>query len=103
MGFVVPGAPEGSTGRWFCSVFCLSFRSPGSNMRPWFTRRVTYQLHHGCFYNFATFARCAELSNAYILFAITAAGVVPCGGPKKSPRTSSIVQILFLFRSYEIS
>ena len=36
-------------------------------------------------------------SNNYILFAITAAGVVPCGGPKKSPRTSSIVQIIFLF------
>ena len=29
--------------------------------------------------------------NNYILFAITAAGVVPCGGPKKSPRTLSIV------------
>ena len=37
-------------------------------------------------------------SNHYILFAITAAG-----GPKKSPRTSSIVQIIFLFRSFEIS
>ena len=36
-------------------------------------------------------------SNLYILFAITAAGVVPCGGPKKSPRTSSIVQIIFFF------
>ena len=32
-----------------------------------------------------------------ILFAITAAGVVPCGGPKKSPRTSTIVQIIFFF------
>ena len=42
-------------------------------------------------------------SNLYILFAITAAGVVPCGGPKKSPRTSSIVAIIFLFRSFEIS
>ena len=42
-------------------------------------------------------------SNLYILFAITAAGVVPCGGRKKSPRTSSIVQIIFLFRSFEIS
>ena len=42
-------------------------------------------------------------SNNYILFAITAAGVVPCGGPKKSPRTSSIVQIIFFFRSFEIS
>ena len=36
-------------------------------------------------------------SNNYILFAITAAGVVLCGGPKKSPPTSSIVQIIFFF------
>ena len=36
-------------------------------------------------------------SNNYILFAITAAGVVSCGGPKMSPRTSSIVQIIFFF------
>ena len=35
-------------------------------------------------------------SNNYILFAITAAGVVPCSGPKMSPRTSSIVQIILL-------
>ena len=32
-----------------------------------------------------------------IFIRITAAGVVPCGGPKKSPRTSSIVQIIFFF------
>ena len=31
------------------------------------------------------------------------AGVVPCGDPKKSPRTSSIVQIILSFRSFEIS
>ena len=37
------------------------------------------------------------------LFAITAAGVVPCGGPRKSPCTASIVQILFFFWSFEIS
>ena len=42
-------------------------------------------------------------SNLYILFAITAAVVVPCGCPKKSPRISSIVQIIFLIRSFEIS
>ena len=30
-------------------------------------------------------------SNFYILFAITAAGVVPCGGPKKSPCTLNII------------
>ena len=34
-------------------------------------------------------------SNFYILFAFTAAGVVPCGGPKTAPRRSSIVQIIF--------
>ena len=28
---------------------------------------------------------------------------MPCGGPKKSPRTSSIVQIIFYFWSFEIS
>ena len=36
-------------------------------------------------------------------FAVTAAGVVQCGGPKKSPHTSSIVQIIFSFWSFEIS
>ena len=45
----------------------------------------------------------SEGLSLYILFAITSAGVVPCGGPKKSPRTSSIVQIIFLFRPFEIS
>ena len=38
-----------------------------------------------------------------ILFAITVAGVVSCGSPKRSPRTSSIVQIMLFFRSFEIS
>ena len=32
----------------------------------------------------------------------TAAGVVLCGGPRKSPRTSSIVQIIFSVWSIEI-
>ena len=34
---------------------------------------------------------------------MTAADVVPCGGPKKYPRTPSIVQIIIFFRSFEIS
>ena len=38
----------------------------------------------------------------YILFVITAAGVVPWGGRKKSPCTSSIVQIISHIRSFEI-
>ena len=37
------------------------------------------------------------------LFAITAACDVPCGGPKKSHPTSSIVQVIFSFWSFEIS
>ena len=39
----------------------------------------------------------------YILFVVTAAGLVPCGSPKKRPRTSSIVQFIFYFWSFEIS
>ena len=38
-----------------------------------------------------------------LLFAITAAGVVPCGGSKTSPRTSSIAQIIFYFWFFEIN
>ena len=37
------------------------------------------------------------------LFAFTAAGVVRCGGREKSPRTSTIVQFIFYFWSFEIS
>ena len=37
------------------------------------------------------------------LFVVTAAGVVPCGIPKKRPLTSSIVQLIFYFWSFEIS
>ena len=60
------------------------------------------QVHYPKLYNMAylfTFIVFTDSkgSNNYILFAITAAGVVPCGGPKKSPRTSSIVQIIFFF------
>ena len=43
-------------------------------------------------------------TNFDILFAITsAAGVVSCGDPKKSPHISSIVQIIFYFWSFEIN
>ena len=38
-----------------------------------------------------------------ILLAFTAAGVVKCGGRKTSPRTSTIVQFIFHFWSFEIS
>ena len=39
----------------------------------------------------------------FFLFAFTAAGVVKCGGRKTSPRTSTIVQFIFYFWSFEIS
>ena len=39
----------------------------------------------------------------YILFVVTAAGVLPCGSPKKRPSRSSIVQFIFYFWSFEIS
>ena len=60
------------------------------------------KVHYPKLYNMAHFfslniITASKGSNNYILFAIPAAGVVPCGGPKKSPRTSSIVQIIFFF------
>ena len=39
----------------------------------------------------------------YILFVVTAAGVVSCSSPKMRPRTSSIVQFIFYFWSFDIS
>ena len=44
-----------------------------------------------------------EVTQFNFLFVITAAGAVPCGGRKKSPRTSSIVQSIYSFWSFEIS
>ena len=41
-------------------------------------------------------------THCYVLFVVTAAGVVLCGSPKKQPRTSSIVQLIFFFWSFEI-
>ena len=37
----------------------------------------------------------------YALSVISVAGVVPRGGPKKSPRTTAIVQIIFYLWSFE--
>ena len=39
----------------------------------------------------------------FILLTISAAGDLQCGGPKKSPRTSRRVQIIFSFWSFEIT
>ena len=37
-----------------------------------------------------------------IYFYFTAAGVVPCGSRNQPPRISSVVQIIFLYQSFEI-
>ena len=77
---------------------CLLF----TDFRCQFCKGSLMKVHYPKLYNMAhllslnVFTASKE-SNNYILFAITAAGVVPCGGPKKSPRTSSIVQIIFFF------
>ena len=44
-----------------------------------------------------------KVTHFYILFVVTAAGVVPYDSLKKRPRTSSIVQYIFYFWSFEIS
>ena len=49
------------------------------------------------------YLHCFQRISVLFLFVITAAGVMPCGGPKMSPRTSSIVQIIFSFWSCEAS
>ena len=49
------------------------------------------------------FRWCLTYDAVYILFVVTAAGVVMCGSPKKQPRTSSIVQFILFFWSFEIS
>ena len=51
-----------------------------------------------------SYVHCSYKISVLFLFAITAAGIVTCGGPKKSPRTPSIVQFIFPFSllRYEI-
>ena len=39
---------------------------------------------------------------SYMYYVSLHAGVVPCGSPKKRPRTPSIVQFIFYFWSFEI-
>ena len=71
-----------------------------SGFRCQFFKGSLTKVHYPKLYNMAHLLSlnvftASEGSNNNILFAITAAGVVPCGGPKKSPRTSFIVQIIF--------
>ena len=71
--------------------------------RHYYRNNCQSTLYVGIFERWYNVRGYAFQNNAWFLFAITAAGVVPCGGPKKSPRTSSIVQVIFSFWSFEIS
>ena len=42
-------------------------------------------------------------ANKCICWIVTAAGIVQCGGCKTSPSTSTIVQFIYYFWSFEIS
>ena len=80
-----------------CLSFCCQF-CKGSLMK----------VHYPKLYNMAQLLSlnvftASKGSNNYISFAITAAGVVPCGGHKKCPCTSSIKQILFFFHEENMS
>ena len=74
-----------------------------SGFRCQFCKWSLMKVHYPKLYNMAHLLLSLNVftaskgSNNYILFAFTAAGVVPCGGPKKYPRTSAIVQIIFFF------
>ena len=72
-----------------------------SGFRYQFCKGSLIKVHYPKLYNMAHLLALNVLllpkDLTIILFAITVAGVVPCGGPKKSPRTSSKVQIIFFF------
>ena len=58
--------------------------------------------NRGCVY-FVYFYFALKYLNKLVLFVITAAGGVSCGGRKMYPHTSSMVQILCFVRSSVIS
>ena len=77
----------------FMTIFSeVMFRSQLMMLYPW----ATCCFMSWCLKNVTEWPPIGKIA-AHFLFAITATGVVPCGGPKKSPRTSSIVQIIFFF------
>ena len=63
MGFVVPVAPEGSTGKL---VFVVVFgEAQDRTCDRWFTRRVIYPLHHGGFLLFFTMLLHVEVHTSF--------------------------------------
>ena len=76
------GGGEGQQGHFWPAVyFCLFF---------------FFDVLFVCF-KIAWWPSAGKLSICAVLFDFTAAGVVPCGGRKTSPRSSTIVQFIFCF------
>ena len=78
-----------------CSVFPLAFVA-GSLQRHWWGFFSRNYVVWPIFFLMNVFIA-LKGSHFLFLFAFTAAGGVQCGGRKTSPRTSTIVQLYFLF------
>ena len=97
-------------GTYFCILFDFTAASVvpcgGRKMSPRTSTIVQFIFHFWSFANSERILRNQKLTIALtgtyfcILFDFTAAGVVPCGGRKMSPRTSTIVQFIFHFWSF---
>ena len=87
----------GSTGVFILLRISVSYSAPRD-----LHRRVTNEgsvpeiAQYGSYYLPLNDSTASKGSSFCILFVITAACVVPCGDPKKSPHTSSIVQIIII-------
>ena len=89
----------GNNYRLYYTLLQLTFHS-GSLKRTDYPKQICLSHTLSFLLNvFTAFKR----THFYILFVVTAAGVVPCDSPKKRPRTSPIVQFIFYFWSFEIS
>ena len=64
--------------------------------------RIHYPELHNMTHSFFNVSNAFKGNYFYISFAITAAGIVPCGGPKTSPLTASILQVMYLVWSFEL-
>ena len=85
----------------YCSMFPLAFVA-GSLQGHWWGFISRNYVVWPIFFRMNVFIA-LKGTHIWFLFAFTAAGVVQCGGRKTSPRTSTIVQFIFYFWSFETS
>ena len=76
------------------SILSLAFIPVHSGSLKRIKYSILYSLAHTLLSNVFS---ALKGTNFYILFVVTAAGVVLCGSPKSPVRTSSIVQFIFFF------